>query len=232
VRALQVVNVAERAAFGLARAGIPPNSLWIADLRGAASVAFGATLSRYASVAPVLTFNNWPAEQALVPAEETLAALLVFTPELPQGSAPATPVFLLDTWRLAYADQTIDDATDNRYLLGPHDFPSAEQLSSLGIHQVVYLVENRHATNMERDDLHAIFSEWADAGIELSIIDLGDLLGEQPVEPCIVEHRYIPRFRHTIVEGDYFHVHSPGGFGGYEGPRSPAFRRWYSGSGG
>jgi hypothetical protein len=218
VRSLRVVADAERAAFALARAGIPPGSLWIMDLRGAASVAFGATLSDYVRVAPVLTFNNWPAEDEVIPAEETLAALLSYTPRLPAGPEPATPVFLLDAWRLAYRDESVDDdATDNRYGLLDQDFPSAAQLTELGIRRVVYVVESLQPTTVEEDDLHATFTEWAEQGIELSMIDLTALAGELPLERYVLEHRYRPVPRVTILEDDWMNVRSPGGFGGYEG---------------
>ena len=77
INGLDVVRRAQAAASRLATQGVPPDTMWVIDLRGAASVAFGATLSQEASrpVAPVMTFNNWPADNEVVPAEQTLAAL-------------------------------------------------------------------------------------------------------------------------------------------------------------
>src|SRR6185312_5848924 len=127
VRALDVVSRAEAAAARVAASGVPADTMWIVDLRGAASVAFGATLSResFHPVSPVLTFNNWPAENEVVPAEQTLSALVSMAPRvLPAGEVAAAPVFLLDAWRLALQNSTPDpSAVDNRYILLSSDFP-------------------------------------------------------------------------------------------------------------
>ncbi len=60
VRSLEIVATAQEAASNVARGGMPSDTLWIVDLRGAASCAFGSRLSEQARepVAPVITFNN------------------------------------------------------------------------------------------------------------------------------------------------------------------------------
>lgn len=233
VRHLRVVQNAIAAAVALAHCGIPPQTLWVVDLRGAASVAFVATLSARAPVAPVLTFNNWPAEDEVIPAEETLAALLLYSPILPVRGVSATPVFVLDSFRLAYRDESIDEATDNRYSLAEADFPSATQLGMLGIRHVVYVVEQWSASEVEEDDLHEVFASWAEARVPITVLDLGDLVREPCIETHLAEHRYYPVPRSTIVEGPWLHHRSPGGFGGHEGP-SPHFGGrggWFGGGG-
>ena len=95
---LDVVQNARATARRVGAAGIPQDTLFIVDLRGPASVAFGAELSR-ASASPVslvLTFNNWPSDDEIVPAEETLSSLVANAPRANGGGAP---VFLLDAWR-------------------------------------------------------------------------------------------------------------------------------------
>jgi hypothetical protein len=64
-----------------------------------------------------VTFNKWPADDAVVPTDETLAGLLAFQPKpLPPSTTNAAPVFLLDSWRLAYRfDKPSDETYDNRY---------------------------------------------------------------------------------------------------------------------
>jgi hypothetical protein len=237
IRLLEVVHRAEAAALAVARNGIPPHSLWLSDLRGAASVAFVATLSARTPVAPVLTFNNWPAADEVIPTEETLAALVMYSPTLPQAAAPATPVFALDAWRLAFADDDIADATDNRYVLSPSDFPNAGQLAALGVTQVVYLVEEWSAEEVEEDDLHDVFAAWAEAGVAITVLDLRTLTGEPHLQTYVETHRYFPVPRVTIVEGDWLHRRSPGGFGGHVGPPGPSGHwggrgGWLSGGGG
>jgi hypothetical protein len=99
VRAMDDVQRASSAATVIARAGVPTDTMWVVDLRGAASVAFGAALSRQSatSIAAIPTFNNWPGENELVPAEEALAALVMMAPKLPSPTdANTRPLFMLD----------------------------------------------------------------------------------------------------------------------------------------
>jgi hypothetical protein len=233
VRRLQIVQHAQNAALALAHDGVPPDTLWVVDLRGAASVAFVATLSAHTPVAPVLTFNNWPAEDEVIPAEETLSALLLYSPILPAAGAPATPVFVLDSFRLAYRDESIDEATDNRYALTQADFPTASQLATLGVRHVVYVVEQWSESEVEEDDLHDVFATWSEAGIPITVMDLGALVEEPRLEVYLSDHRYYPVPRMTIVEGPWLYHHSPGGFGGHEGPPPHFGGRggWFGGGG-
>jgi hypothetical protein len=226
--------LAEAAARGLAQTALPPDTMWVIDLHGAASVAFGATLSQSARVpiANVITFNNWPAEDELIPAEETLAALVQMGPKLPTPADPsARPVFLLDAWRLALKGTVPDeDTTDNRYFLTPADLPDATHLRAAGIRKVMYVVESLREHPREEDDLHEIFLAYQEAGIALYIVDLSGLTRpsvpvwvpdrapeEQLVPPSeqFVEERFLwiqPRV--TVLQDPYFYRRSRGGFGG------------------
>src|SRR5439155_1196693 len=90
--------------------GAPPDAMWVVDMRGAASVAFAASLSNAspAPIAPIATFNNWPAENELVPAEEALAAMIDFTPRIPgENTTQATPVVMLDGPRALLLDDPV-----------------------------------------------------------------------------------------------------------------------------
>jgi hypothetical protein len=225
VRKLDVVSDAENAAARIAAAGLPPDTMWIADLRGAASVAFGAALSRASRepVAPVLTFNNWPAENEFIPAEETLSALVAMQPRLPQPSDQATrPVILLDAWRLAFRDDEPDDeVTDNRYMLGPLDLPDAASLRAAGISRIVYVVEDLDDAETEEDDLHEAFMAYQAAGISIFMVDLRfaskDLVGHVVWNEVLVTHYYPVRPRITICSSIHFYARSRGGFGGVHG---------------
>lgn len=236
VMRLAIVQRAELAATRLAALGIPEGTLIIVDLRGAAAVAFGTVLSHRAGVplAPVLTFNNWPAPHEVIPAEETLSALVTMRPRplnpADPGELAARPVFLLDAWRLAYRDvQPDDEAFDNRYTLSAADLPSAQLLSAQGIRQVIYLVEQRSEESVEEDDLHESFLWYSQAGIELHLLDLGDLI--DPPAPAVSaptvslgggawlrsrysHRRYLPRPRATIIVSPGFYGRARGGFGG------------------
>jgi len=227
VQELDAVMDAERAAEIVGRVGLPDNTMWVVDLRGAASVAFGATLSQRSAraVAPVLTFNNWPAQNELVPAEETLAALVTMRPTLPpeDRSTPwstdgGTPVFLLDAWRLAYKDQWPDDeVTDNRYMLTPSDLPSPEVLQARGIHQVLYVVENLAVTKVEEDDLHETFAAYQEAGITIAIVDLAWLFAlDAPArwDQALYIRRLPIEPRKTVTHDEWFFRRAHSGFGG------------------
>jgi hypothetical protein len=200
-------------------------------------VAFGTTLARRAlsPVSLVLTFNNWPAENEVVPAEETLAALVAMPPQLPASWVPTTPVFLLDSWRLAYRDaEPADGAVDNRYVLTAADLPDAATLKARGVEQVVYVVEDAKRQPFEEDDLHERMMDYQTAGIALSKIDLvGACEGDpRPLGEWFVSTRYVVVPRVTVIgSGDFFR-RSRGGFGGPIAIPAPVGSRSHWGGGG
>jgi hypothetical protein len=225
-------QLAECAASRLAQAGIPTDTAWIVDLRGAESVAFGAALSRWARqpVSLALTFNNWPDQNEVVPAEETLAALLASDPRLPEPGAPGIPVFLLDSWRLAYASEAVSaEQHDNRYMLSTADLPDPGTLENRGIHHVVYVVEDLERVQVEEDDVHPVLLGYQSAGIDVSRVDLGSLC--EPLPPIVASSpggwwgpsgweswrfRFRCRIRERSTQSSQqaLLASSPGGFGG------------------
>jgi hypothetical protein len=234
VSSLEVVQRAERAARNVAAVGLPSETLWVVDLRGAASVAFGASLSRAARepVAPVVTFNNWPAEDEMIPAEETLSALVSMSPRMPSANeTAAVPVFMLDAWRLAWReDAPAYDVVDNRYMLDASSFPSAYELQDRKIRHVLYVVESLDDAEMEEDDVHASARAWQAAGLTFHMVDLATLerLRAQVNWEALLQD-YVLQIvaRKTIVLDISFYARSQGGFGGSHGSPSP-FR--YGGS--
>jgi hypothetical protein len=227
VGGLEVVQRAQVAAQRVAACGVPSDTMWVVDLRGAASVAFGAKLSQesWSPVAPIMTFNNWPAENEVVPAEQTLAALVTMRPRpLASAEVQAAPVFLLDAWRLAFRDSTPDPAAvDNRYLLLASDFPDPAVLRAAGIRRVVYVVEDRGQSSTEEDDFHEMALAYQDAGIELALVDLQQLAGLDDCSPEQHGQRWAYYFqnwsisiqsRATVVDDPRFYGRSRGGFGG------------------
>jgi hypothetical protein len=240
VRDLEVVREAADAAHHVAQTALPKGVLWLVDLRGAASVAFGAALSLRASapVSPVLTFNNWPDASGMVPAEETLAGCVQFAPKIdrPLGDGREAlerhPVFMLDSWRLAYRDEEVDDDTyDNRYALTAADLPSPETLREAGITRVMYVVESLDDTDKEEDDLNAIFLAYQAQGVGIYMVDLKWLrgLGAATSWPrAFVGRAMWVRPRLTILSSAWFYRHSLSGFGGirgrtiHVGPHSPS----------
>jgi hypothetical protein len=245
VATLPEVQRASAAGQRIGAGGLPRDTLWVVDMRGPASVAFGAALSQAARepVTLVPTFNNWPAEDELVPAEETLAALAAYAPRSGEGIPGARPVFLLDSWRLAYRfDEPGEDTYDNRYILSSSDLPDVDTLRAQGIRRVVYVVLSLDDTAVEEDDLHAAFLAWERAGIPIAMVDLARF--EQPMtvaewdgvwidDPLVVEPRL------TLIEQPGFYARARGGFGGVRARPSPlyggggwTFHGGYSGAGG
>jgi hypothetical protein len=217
----------DAAAWRLAGQGLPADTMWVVDLGGAQSVAFGTWLSRNAkeSVSLIPTFNNWPAKNEMVPAQQTMGAMATLLPLPVDGTrGPSVPVFLLDSWRLAFAsDEVAEDAFDNRYALGITDLPRADELRARGIRRIVYLVESKDDTPAEGEDLHEAFSAYRQAGIELAIADLGDLAslaeeddppGAPPWTSFFSFHAFTVSPRVTILQQHHFYVRSHGGFGG------------------
>ena len=247
VRRLEVAAEADAAAAHLARVGLPSNTLWIVDLRGAASAAFASRLSRDAKepVAPVVTFNNWPANEGIVPADETLAGLLAFPPRLPPPEETAIrnahPVFLLDSWRLAYRfDEPEDGAFDNRYMLMPADLPDVEMLRAQGITRIVYVVEDLDDAEVEEDDLNASFRAYQAAGIGIYIVDIDFLKTVPPPVNGTWQTDWAMRLaprnlwvreRYTLVDDPLFYSRARGGFGLAFGRPFiyPGYRHWYGG---
>ena len=226
---LEVVHQAQCAAQHVAAAGLPPDTMWIVDMRGAASVAFGAMVSRLARepVAPIVTFNNWPAEDEAVPAEETLAALLAIPPRIPAaGTEHVVPMLLLDAWRLAFRYEEFgDEVTDNRYALTSGDLPGVDVLASQGIRRVMYVVERLDETEVEEDDMTAIVADYAAHGIELSMVDLPSLCDSSaapiPMTQFFERHRwhFVPRM--TLMDSPWFYQRARSGFGAVHSGPSP-----------
>jgi hypothetical protein len=133
----------------------------------------------------------------------------------------ARPVFLLDSWRLAYKDEEIGEGViDNRYMLTSSDFPTAALLRAQGITQIVYVVGS-DAITYEEDDLHDLFAEYEEAGIVIYLVDLASLAGSPDSEGWVVpwyvearDHCFIVRPRLTVVHDPLFYRRARGGFGG------------------
>jgi hypothetical protein len=223
IEQLKVVLNARQAASHIAATGLPPGTMWVVDLRGPASVAFGATLSAESRepVSPIMTFNNWPADNESIPAEETLAALVTMRPRPPVSGRSSVPVFMLDAWRLAYRyDHPDDETIDNRYMLTSSDLPDTETLIARGIDHVLYVVESRASAQLEEDDLHDTFFQYQEVGITVSIVDLMDLAGVaafapgEPFIPYYGQVLYIDPRRSTIMADASFFHRARGGFGG------------------
>jgi hypothetical protein len=237
VGVLDEVDRAWTAGRTVGAAGLPLDTLWIVDMRGAVSVTFGLAISYAASgqaVSLVPTFNNWPAPNELVPAEETLAAMVAGWPRQPEyGSAGSVPVFLLDSWRLAYRfDDPGDETYDNRYVLSSSDLPGVELLRARGIRNVVYVVEDRGRTSVEEDDLHDTFLQWEAAGLQIAMVDLESLANATALahwDALLATNALVVTPHKTILDDPAFFARAHGGFGG---GHAAAWPGWVAAGGG
>ena len=128
-------------------------------------------------------------------------------------------MFLLDSWRLAYKEETIDDeVVDNRYMLTSGDFPTAEVLRQQGITQILYVVASEDIDS-EEDDLHDLFLAYEQAGIAIHMVDIDSLArsrAKEWEEPWYVEVEaaplHDPPARVTVVHDPRFYRRAHGGF--------------------
>jgi hypothetical protein len=112
----------------------------VVDLPGPDAIAFSAALAD--RFIPVFDFDNVPHPAGVVPAHETLAAVLFELPRFenqkrlrPRG---ARPMFVLDANRdNFYAEET--EVFDNRY---PVKMPDCLILSRMGIRRLLYVYED------------------------------------------------------------------------------------------
>lgn len=215
---------AQCAGNALAQYPLPPDMMVMLDLRGVESVMFASAMSASPQrIAPVLTFNNWPAQNEVIPAEETLAALISAPPRMPAPGQRATPVFLLDAWRLAFKQDPIGkEQVDNRYLLTAADLPDAAKLRAEGISRVLYVVEDAFHAQAE-DDVLAILAEYRNQGIGLYMVDVDRLCRATFPPSWPIEFRWVqwlrpygyePVWRETIYTSHGFAVGGHSGFGG------------------
>lgn len=161
----------------LKQAEDPSKTAIVVDLPGPEAVAYAAALSNFADV--VLTFDNWPHPNGVVPSGQTLGALLYYAEEVAENkekrekNAPA--LFVMDSNRLAkYQDAS--DTFDNRYIA---TMPTAENLKKNGVESIIYAAPDKSRTT-ELDDLNEDFVAYREAGVNVTMMPLTDF---QPVSP-------------------------------------------------
>lgn len=159
----------------------------VVDLPGAASVDFAMMLTS-AGFRPIPLYNSSPApgsaalfqtspafvpsaddgprETATLSMRSLLSAMNRATERLLQISLSNTapPAFLLDSRRLR-GDRPLDIGLfDNRWMIFPQDFPSAQFLKGHGIRRIL-LVQETSTVPME--DLAHVLLRWQEGGLEL-----------------------------------------------------------------
>jgi hypothetical protein len=169
----------------------PADTAVILDLDGPASVAVAAGMAP--AFDPVFVFDNWPHPLGVVPSHATLGSVLFYRPLFQRArgtrKAPAPPAFVLDRRRLS---PYVDDQSqfDNRYVA---KLPTAENLRSLGVRHVLYVVPGKSDLR-ELDDLNDDFVAFSRSGVDVKMMALTDLGAPggvaQPGRSAPVTHYY------------------------------------------
>lgn len=137
----------------------------VVDLPGVESVAAGVALCEL-GFRPVPLFTALPSASSVVPMEEVLLALVAGAEEVLRAKLPldAAPAFLLDARRLGPNEEPRVGQFDNRSVVFPGDFPSAERLRSRGIDSVILI----QASDPWQYDLRESLAEWQRCGLAIS----------------------------------------------------------------
>ncbi len=144
----------------------------ILDLPGEQAVAVGLQLIA-SGYRPVPLFNTSHGFNAVVPTQDIINALSRGGEVLVDARLPtdAPPAFLLDANRMREHGGVLPGKYDNRWLVFPQDFPSANFLKSQQIAGAV-LVQSQEFR--PQTDLAHVLLRWQEAGLPLLAINLRD----------------------------------------------------------
>jgi len=152
-----------------------PDLAVVLDLPSAAAVKAGLVLAE-AGFRPVPLFNGarGPTSltiggSALVDNDPILSWLILGIETLSRCQLPdeAPPAFLLDSRRQAPAFNASPGRFDNRWIIFPQDFPSANFLRSQGISRVLLIQTD--ALRPPQEDLTHVLRRWQEAGLLVSV---------------------------------------------------------------
>jgi len=198
---------------------LPPSlDLWainrrtaiVADLRGADSVVLGLEMARR-GFRPVPLFNASSGNLQIIDLQPIKQVLLQGADELRAFRLPvdAPPVFLLDCRRQEPGQTLAPGRFDNRWLVFPQDFPSANFLLSHGISDALLVQEG---WGQPAKDLAHVLRRWQEAGIRMQVVSSR---GEHS-RPAPLDVRKPSHFRalwHRSLAAIGLRKNSAGGFG-------------------
>jgi hypothetical protein len=164
-----------------------PDLAVVLDLPSATAVKAGLALAE-AGFRPVPMFNGARGPTslniggtALVDNDPILTWLLLGAGTLAACQLPdeAPPAFLLDSRRQPPALIATPGRFDNRWIVFPQDFPSANFLRAQGITRV--LLVQPDAQRPPQDDLAHVLRRWQEAGLQLSVATPESPSNSQPL---------------------------------------------------
>lgn len=163
------------------------NTALVVELPGAESVEMGVSLAQI-GYQPVPIFNAAPGSKAVVPVQPIISALAHGASKFARCVLPANapPAFLIDANRMRPEIPLNPGVFDNRSVVFPQDFPSAQALSRAGIRRVVTIQRE----NAIQNDLQHVLRRWQEAGLVIWL-----KRADQPTPPSPIEVPRPSRFR-------------------------------------
>jgi hypothetical protein len=185
------------------------NTAIIVDLPGKDSVELGVSLAQR-GYRPVPLYNACPGPAAVVQLEDIMEGLVQAGPMLEalRIDAHAPPAFLLDSGRTRADAPVAPGRFDNRWVVFPQDFPSANLLLSAGIMRVLLL---RREAAHPADDLAHVLRRWQESGLIIMWAD--PYVGARPEAVIIRRPRHFRWIWYRTLALIGLRRNSAGGFG-------------------
>jgi hypothetical protein len=205
------------------RLGIPAalgRAVLVVDLPGVRSVTAGLALADE-GYRPVPLYNGCDGRGAIVTVEGVALAVAGATDRLRTKNLPldAPPAFLLDSDRMSgYASP---GKFDNRWMVFPQDFPSANFLLSRRYQQAIVISDQGGAV---QEDLKHVLLRWQDAGLQIRSFSFAsrtaeDIVVQKPWQYKLFFYRALAKIglrpNSAGGFGDYVPVPSETSYGGY-----------------
>lgn len=189
--------------------GVEAATAIVLDLEEAFSVWTGVALAAR-GYRPVPLYNGASGPSAIVEVGRIAGALQAVAPDLaPMPIAPnAPPVFLLDANRSGGSAFVGPGRFDNRWVVFPQDFPSANFLLANGIRAIVL---GQVTSTMPRSDLAHVLLRWQEAGIQILSCDVRGQLKPEPIHVTRPSNFRSLWYRALVLAG--LRRNSAGGFG-------------------
>ena len=185
------------------------NAALVVDLPGRQSLLAGLALAAR-GYRPVPLYNACCSHSAVVPMEPILDLIARAAPYLAGLFLPddAPPAFLLDADRLRGTATPRPGLFDNRWLVFPQDFPSANFLRSHAVESVL-LVQAQ--PDQPQSDLAHVLLRWQQAGLPLRVVT--PVPGAAPQPLSVRRPRLFRWMWHRALASLGLRRNSAGGFG-------------------
>jgi hypothetical protein len=191
---------------------LPPRrrAVIILDVPATDAVFMSLHLARH-GFRPVPLFNASSGPREIIDLKDLKTALLRGAEELRALSLPAdaSPIFLLDSRRQEGKQRARPGTFDNRWLVFPQDFPSANFLLAHETREAVVVQEK---TGQPARDLAHVLRRWQEAGISIQSL----VTGSEKIAPTSLDVKKPSNFRalwYRSLAMFGFRRNSAGGFG-------------------